>query len=171
MPNRSRGPIRPTTWIDTRVNLNLLTNSIQNLSLLGAMTEPDARVATLTRTITRLFFVMESPTAVSGVTGLWYGIGVTSRAAFSAAGGIPAIRDPLDKPLDGWVVKDVHIAHDTTVTDARYNVNNVPTQHHDLKAQRKIENGQLFVTFDNEVFSGTGYSLRVAGVIRCLFRL
>jgi len=159
-----------STWVDTRVNLDMLTGTTQQLSLLGAMTEPDARVATLTRTIVRLFFTMESPNVTAGVTGLWYGIGLIGRVAFDlGVTGTPDPQTPLDKPTLGWVIRDVHMSHNSGATNSRYSVNQVPSQHHDLLAQWKIQNGVLSLKIANEVFSGSGYSIRVSGLIRCFY--
>ena len=156
---------RMTDWVDTVVVLDAATGAQDFISLITGLAPVNMRGVTLVRTLVRLSLQSATVAGAWGTQNVNLAIGVASQEAF-AAGTLP---DPLtsgDKPPRGWVYR-------TAVTAAQNGVGGPVVSEivADIRAARKIENGELFLIMNNSTALGTAFSVRVRGLVRCLFKL
>ena len=162
MPNARS--TRGFTWVDTLLDQQVASGAKNTVSLMADIDTQDRRSWTLTRTI----FCYDLSPIIQGVAlgaqKVALGIGIASQEAFNAS----VLADPdqaTDFPVRGWVYRCLHRVLDDAAEGH-------PPQafYRDLKGQRKIDTGELFLTIDNAADSGTTFSIVVVGIARCLFR-
>jgi len=153
-------PRRRRAWADTIVSSNLVASATSKHDLLAGLSPMD------TKTVSRILVDLSAAVDPANVTSMdvfWHiGIGVTSKEAYD----LETLPDPdavADYPQSGWVY----------VGSKRVWLNNGGTIHHiaelqlDLRGQRKVDRGVLFLTMTNIGVNGGG-SFRVLGRIRAL---
>jgi len=158
--------VRRTRWIDA-----LLNNSVSNggqvvVSLVGNLTPNESAEMTLVRTIMCYQLKASVPGGVNGSQLMDIGIGSTSLEAFSA-GVIPDPPIATDFPLMGWVYRCRHVVVDSV--DAHDDTPREVTK--DIRSQRKISRGELYIAMNNTALDGTTFTVVVTGIIRCLFKM
>ena len=117
------------------------------------------------RTLIRMNVMVNTDQTVLSGQRIDFGIGVADQEAFAAAI-LPDPETPGDEPALGWVWRDSHVL--MTPSDVYPMVLRV---HQDVRSQRKIDDGELYVSITSGNELGTGFGVFVAGLIRCLFKL
>ena len=155
---------RRTAWKDRALSLNASSGGgLQATSLLGDWTTQDTRGCTLTRVIARLTVIPNAHAAAEGRQAWYLGLGMAEQDAFAAAA-LPEMSVEADQPGRGWIYRTSGIVVDAASDTGRpYEVINL-----DLRAQRKIDNAEVYVALENIAFDGTAFSVRVFGMVRLL---
>ncbi len=158
-------PARPTDWLDTRLGMTVTSGGQQNQSLMGAVTNIEARRYTCIRMFVRIECHSNSVAGAYGVQQLDIGIGITSVEAFNA-GVLPDPNVDNDKPAKGWMYRTKLLVGQNGV-----GVNPIYSVMADVRAARKIERGELFIVVNSGSTVGTTFTMTVSGLIRCLMKL
>ena len=164
MVRQRQGKRRGTDWIDQLVNFTLASGTGSPITLLPGRTPEEMQGYTLIRTIMCYQIMPEAAGAVIGEQVVDIAIGTASQEAF-AAGVVPDPSVEADEPQRGWVYRCRHHVRDSTGFSIQY-----PTFERDLRAMRKIDNGELYLVTDNFALVGTAFSIRFLGIIRSLFK-
>ncbi len=155
-----------TFWLDTFINVNIADAGEALLSLMTGVSSAQTRTGqwTLLRTIIGLDFSATVHDQGEGSTIATYGIGVTSQEAF-AAGVVPDPEISTDFPTRGWVIREQFrvFSFQAGVADVH-----VRRADHDIRARRKLENGESYIVIENSAIEGTP-AIRPIGLIRQLW--
>ena len=161
MPNRRR-----TTWQDTFLQNNTVSGAQSLIALDGVLSVADSQGLTLTRLIGDISCSSNTVAGAFGVERFSFGVGMASREAF-AAGIVPDPNSNVEEPPRGWVYKNtVAVSQNgigTNVVTARVIF--------DIRAQRKLDSGRLFLAVNVDNVTGTSFTGNVTGLIRALFLL
>ena len=156
---------RPTDWIDTLLDFNVATGTGAFRSLMTGVAPVNMRGMTLIRTIIKLNMYSNTTAGAWGVQRADIGIGVADQDAFAAT----ALPDPnvsTDKPARGWVYRTQELISQNGVgTRIVFDVQA------DIRAARKVENGELYIGVFNTAETGTTFAINVFGLIRTLYKL
>ena len=156
---------RPTIWIDSRIGIAPTSGGSANSSLFGALSPTELTRSTITRMLIRLEFVSETVAGAWGVQLADVGIGITSQEAFAAS----TLPDPSvagDKPSRGWLYRNqIMVSQNGISTDMK------TTVVADIRSQRKVDDGELFIIVDSTALLGTSFTMQMRGMIRTLVRL
>ena len=159
---------RLTDWQDTDVNVTLADGGTDLVSLNGALSVVETRGATVTRLLIALNMFEAALNQGKAVQRVYWGIGVAAQEAFVL--GTTAIPDPnvpTDKPRLDWLAKGmIIVASGSTATDRPVPIY---TRELDIRSSRKIENGELYLTFNNDNLLGFAFAVEVIGLVRALF--
>ena len=158
MANRRR-----TSWLDTGFSSFLGGGSAQYIfSLDGNLSINDLAGMTVTRTLVRISLSYSATTPVDSVQAISYGIGIADREAY-AASILPDPGTAADAPARGWLLKDMvsYVQDDTILVPAM-------NMWYDIRAQRKLDEGRLYMIFQNDDVSGVSDSIQVRGLVRLL---
>jgi len=156
---------RATDWIDTLVALDVANNAQDNVSLMTGVAPVNVRRQTLVRTILELSFHSATVAGVWGTQRLSIGVGITSQEAFAAG----VLADPNtagDQPSRGWIYRNRIVVGQNGVGG--------PVVHQvskDIRAMRKLDDGECFLTIANDAGLGTSFTCTVEGIIRQLWLL
>ncbi len=156
---------RPTDWVDTVLNTSVASGSQGVQSIMTGLTPADLRGCTLIRTLISL---QAHSTAVAGAWGiqqLHVGIGIGSQDAVA----LSAVPDPAissEKPARGWIYRTTK-----GVTQNGVGTRIMTEWTADVRGARKVENGEIYIVFDNTVVRGTAFTVGLAGLIRLLIKL
>ena len=164
--SRPGGRRQQTRWVDTAVGVTIATGAQTLVGLMGDLEVNESVGFRLLRTLVKLYLRPATPGAVNGSQLFTCGMGVASGDEFAAA----AVPDPTvmaDFPPRGWVVRDQDVVFDSTSSTDQ----NPTVMAHDLKAQRNVNNGELYLVFENDPSTGSTFSLAVSGIVRCLFAM
>ena len=161
---------RALVWHDTFIGVLCANGAVpQIVDLLVAVAAPDKRASTVTRTLVRLDVYEGATNSAKGTSAVSLGIGITSQEAFALGEtAIPDVNVAGDSPRLGWLWRD--FASATGSIDAG-NVMEIQSIRADIRAQRKLENGELYFSAQASGIVGAGISVRVQGLIRTLIRL
>jgi len=160
MPSR-----RATDWIDTLVVAQVATGAQTLQSLMTGVAPVNVRRQTLVRTILELDLYSETVAGVWGTQIIDLGIGITSQEAFAAG----VVADPVtanDQPSRGWIFRARRVV--------AQNAAGGPVVHPlriDIRASRKLDDGECFLVINNTTDLGTAFTVRAAGLIRQLWLL
>ena len=161
------GPRRTTMWADTIDEITMASGiSGSKLNLLGNLDADAKRGVTVTRII-MCYSIF--PTIIANESGdqvVDVGIGVSSKEAFDA-GALSEPESEQEHPVRGWLYRCRHVAGNRA--DLGYN-GRIDVQR-DIRAQRKIDTGELFLVTSNTALSGTATSMRMAFIFRVLLKL
>ena len=157
----------PTIWIDTHINSDV-ANAVQVLlSLMTGVSATQTRFdrMTLTRTIIGLDVAYTVHDSGEGSQRVDMGIAVASQESF-AAGTVPDPGVASDYPTRGWIWRARYrvygfAADQPAVFNTRIDM--------EIRAQRKLENGEAYLVLDNNNLEGVTTTIRVAGLIRQLW--
>jgi len=160
---------RRRSWADSRF-ANLVSSGGE-LTLTDLLEDLPGETRTVTRLIVDLTCGLSPSDENEGMQVIDCGIGVVSREAFDL--GITAIPDPFtdtDFPTLGWLYVATR-----PITQALPTGGTVVTMWReaavfqaDLRAQRKVDRGVLFLRLSNTALLGTALSIRVTGRVRAL---
>ncbi len=158
---------RKTQWVDTFVNCLVPNAGADEISLLLDLVGNDTMGMTLTRTIVHLESSLDQWTGAFGIQRVDIAIGVTDQEAF-LAGVMPDPAVVTEEPLLGWVWRAQMWVQIQGSVSAAY----VPSvERVDLSSRRKIDDGELYLSINNNAVAGTPDSVRVGGIVRSLFLL
>ncbi len=157
----------PRVWIDTMFNNSVVVGSQITLTLMTDVTPTQTRQnqMTLLRTVIGLDIGRLVHDSGEGSERMSLGIGIASQEAF-AAGAISDANAPTDFPTRGWVWRSQYrvfgfAADQPTVFTRRIDL--------DIRAMRKLENGEAFLHVTLEAIEGVSSSAQVVGIIRQLW--
>jgi len=164
---------RRTTWIDTHL-AQITAAATRDSDMLAGSEEPGDTVnrgLTVTRIIINPLSMLSTTVAGAwGAQALHIGIGVSSISAFdvAASAGLPDPSVEGEAPDSGWLWKAEVIvaqngANGYNVVAARQAV--------DVRSQRKLQQGVLFITMSNLTLFGTAFSVATHGIVRTLVKL
>ena len=155
-----------TLWIDTIMNEDVANGGEALLSLMTGVSVTQTRgdVMTLLRTIVRMDIgaVVHDQGEGDGIVHV--GIGVASQEAFAAA----TVPDPeinTDFPQRGWVWRSNYRFQSFAADQAAVDRREIDL---DIRARRKLENGEAYIVIHNISSAGTP-SAKVSGIIRQLW--
>jgi len=156
---------RATDWIDTLFGETVATGAQQLVSLMTGVAPVNVRRQTLIRTLITLDVTSETVAGVWGTQTLDLGIGITSQEAFAAG----VVADPItanDQPSRGWIYRTRRvIAQNGSGGKVVYTVQA------DIRASRKLDDGECYIVFNNGTTLGTAFTIRVTGLVRQLWLL
>jgi len=160
MPSR-----RATDWIDSTVSISTTTGNQTLISLMSGVAPVNVRRQTLIRTIIMLDFYSTTVGGAWGTQSVATGIGITSQEAFAAG----VVADPVtanDQPSRGWIYRSRFVvaqngAGSPILTRVRA----------DIRAARKLDDGECFFVMDNTTDLGTAFTVQGVGLIRQLWLL
>ena len=158
-------PRRRRAWADAQFTITLVTATLMvPLDLLGDLPQMD--VKTVTRIVGSITILPDNFTSTDdGANVIDVGIGVVSKEAFDAAV-VPDPQTTTDYPTLGWLWKARLVAYrqngSGTVEEFGY-----PRIDLDVRSQRKVDKGVLFITaFNASLF--TGWTCIMVGNVRSL---
>ncbi len=160
-----------TIWIDTSLNQSSTPASTNRLTLLAQPTATESRLAglTLLRTIIRLDLAPIVMDAGEGSARMDLGIGVASQEAVTLGStGLPDPADPEAFPPRGWVWRSRYRVWQTAADRAVVVWREIDL---DLRARRKLDNGEPYIIFSNTAQEGAAVSVQLVGWIRQLWLL
>jgi len=158
---------RRRAWVDFIFNLTLADGAaLQSQDILFDMDAAFTTV-TVTRLIGQITIRPEDPDATNtGAMRIVQGIGVASAEAH-AGNVVPNPSVTPEYPTLGWLWRDLAAVsmQNASGTMESYQF---PEIRFDLGANRKVDKGILFYTADSTTINGTGYTVRLTGLIRAL---
>jgi len=161
---------RPTVWEDTLVNEDITSGGSALVGLTLQLDDTSKRGSTITRMLIRLNFheeVLNSGTALQRVD---LGIGIASQEAFAlGVTALPAPQTATERPRLGWYFREEVMVRSST-TDTGFGVPVLRVQA-DIRAMRKLENGELYLRMNSVGSVGVDFTVRAVGLIRTLVRL
>ena len=157
-------------WIDTLPNMTVASGGVSTVSLMTGFSESQTRLQrmTLVRTIIGLDIARLTHDSGEGSEQVFLGIGVATQEAFVAAGGLPLANDMTAYPRMPWVWRAAYrvygfAADQPAVFNRRVDL--------DIRAQRKLENGECYLTVTNTIFEGSNSVVTISGIIRQLWMI
>ncbi len=162
-----RSPRRKTDWFDTIFSQDM-ANGSQNIQRLTPTGFSPGH--TLTRMLISFSFVPNPLGVATGIQRLDFGIGIASEDAF-VAGAVPDANAPLEFPPRGWVLRDEVIVNSRL--DGANGQDSTPVIRltYDIRAQRMLDNGVLYVATNNVAGGGTAFTVAHFGFVRILMLL
>ena len=158
-------PRRASDWIDTTVDRGIASAAQDLFSLMTGVAPVNVRRQTLVRTLITLDLFSETVAGAWGVQQLDIGIGITSQEAFAAG----VVADPVtanDQPSRGWIYRTrVAVAQNGIGGQVLY------TLRADIRASRKLDDGECYMVVDNTSERGTAFTAHMTGLIRQLWLL
>jgi len=156
---------RPTDWLDTRLGMTVASGAQSSQSLMGAVSNIEARRYTLIRSLLRLELLSLSTAVAYGVQIVDIGVGIISVEAFTA-GVFPDPNVDNDKPAKGWIYR-------TQVAVSQNGIGTVIpiSLTADVRGARKIERGELFIVANSASVVGTTFTIGINGLFRALMKL
>ena len=156
-------------WTDTLVNQSIASGGSASAELTSTFLTNEMRLAqmTLVRTIVGIDIGYSVHDAGEGSQLGSCGIAVVGRDALTA--GIGSLPDPsvaTDKPLRPWVWRYRARVYGFAADQPAVYSRRVDL---DLRAQRKLENGELVFIMANDPQEGVASTILYSGLIRCLF--
>ncbi len=154
---------RPGFWIDTKVDLTIAIGTQQLKSLMTNVSATQSRRGwTLVRTIIGMDVAYTVHDAGEGSQDFVAGIGVASQEAF-AAGTVSDPNTETDHPISGWIWRAKHrifgfAADQPAIFTRRIDL--------DIRAKRKLQNGEVFIAADIFAHEGAATTVDVTGMIR-----
>ena len=160
-------PRRRRTWVDFIFNLSLADGAaLQSQDILFDVAGK-YDVKTVTRLIGKMVIYPDDlDAAVAGAMRVTAGIGVVAEEAH-LGNTVPNPSVTTEFPALGWLYRqtDSIIKQNASGTMESWLY---PTIQFDLGANRKVDRGVLFFTADATASDGTGFTVRLSGMIRAL---
>ena len=157
----------PTVWIDTKLNDDIASGAAFNKSLMTGVSSTQTRFdrMTLLRTIIGIDVAYTVHDAGEGSQNFAAGIAVSTQEAF-AAGVLPDPETETDFPRLPWVWRAAYrifgfAADQPAIFTRRIDL--------DIRAKRKLDNGEAFFNAKNSALEGVATTVRVLGYIRQLW--
>ena len=155
------------TWVDTLISTDTPATTQDIFSLMSTLDPDERRGATVTRIIACLALTGNTTGVADGVMSVDFGIGVASQEAFTA-GSLSDPTDPAAQPIRGWLYRCRQMITQTT------EAGHPDTELHwvfDVRSQRKLDTGELFLIWEPNLVSGSAFTVRVVGSVRTLLKL
>ena len=144
---------RQTDWMDTVVGDAAATGTQASRSLITGLAPSNMRGTTAIRTLVSLDFASSTVAGAWGLQRVDFAIGMTSQEAF-AAGTLPDPAISSDRPSRGWIYRtSLLVSQNGSGAPIVFPVRA------DIRGARKIENGEMFLVFDNTAIDGTTFTV------------
>ena len=158
-------PRRASDWIDTLYSDTTATGAQTLTSLMTGVAPVNVRRQTLVRTLISVYLQSATVAGVWGTQIVDLGIGITSQEAFAAS----VVADPNsanDQPSRGWIYRN-RVVVSQNGAGAPVTV----LLQADIRASRKLDDGECFIVVNNTALLGTTFSVAISGIIRQLWLL
>ena len=157
-------PVRDTLWVDTLLATTLAPGvGTLGISLMTGQSVIGQRNWTLLRTIFDIQLYSITVAGAWGVVNVDLGFGVTSQEAFAA----DVLPDPNvngDLPTRGWIYRTrCVVAQNGVGSQIIYPCKD------DMRAKRKLYNGEAYVALVNTARAGTSFTVVIDGIVRQLW--
>ena len=157
---------RRFNWLDTQFSNVVVASGAQLIStMMEGISVEDSRGMTVTRIIMDMHYNSATVGGAHGTEVVSVGIAVVSQEAF-AAGVVP---DPLvaaEEPVRGWLYKAVFMVGQSVGGGLE-----IQNRNFDIRAQRKMEGGELVLIHNTTAAGGTSFSMVLTGSVRTLMRM
>ncbi len=157
----------PRLWIDSLIDLTLASGATVSDSIMSGVSSTQTRFdqMTLLRTIVGIDIAYAVHDSGEGSQQVTVGIAIGSQEAV-AASVLPDPEVETDFPIRGWIWRMRYrifgfSADQPTVFTRRVDL--------DLRGKRKLENGEAYITADNDPEEGATAAVLVTGMIRQLW--
>ena len=150
------------------INTTMVTGANLLQLLTQNVADPEKRGCTLVRTLVKLVGAPAAPGATEGIMRVSFGIAMASDDAF-VGGALPDVQTADDFPVGGWLWREPMFINDMVANASNMGV--MAELKVDLRSQRKLDRVSLYLHGFNELVQGTGFLVRVMGLIRCLYKL
>ncbi len=138
--------------------------------LIGDLSDADKRGTTITRTLIRLYIVEAAVNSAKSTMVVVLGMGVASQEALGiGATAIPTVGVSVDRPRLGWYFRD-EVMVPSSGSDATRPMP-FTTVRADIRAQRRLENGEFYLVMANGSAIGPSFTVAVRGLVRVFLRL
>ncbi len=156
-----------TMWIDTLYSQDIGSGATFVQSLMTGQTVSETRLVqmTLMRTIVRLDLAPVVMDSGEGSQLVDIGIGVDTQESV-ASGAVPLPNVAGNFPVRGWVFRARYRVWATAADRAVVVWREIDK---DLRARRKLDNGESYVAVVNTGSEGTATTIRMTGLIRQLW--
>jgi len=158
-----------TIWIDTLLDDSIASAGQFVANLAGGIDQNEMRLGgmTLMRTIVGIDIGTSVHDSGEGSQKIDIGIGLASREA-AAAAVLPDPGTAVDFPPRGWIFRlRCRVYGFAADQPAVYNLR----VDRDIRARRKLDNGEPYIIVDNVAIEGVAVPVRVVGLIRQLWLL
>ena len=157
----------PRLWVDTNIDITVSSGSSGSTSLMTGVSATQTRFdrMTLLRTILGFDIAYAVHDSGEGSQRVSLGIGITSQEAFTA-GVFPDPETDTDFPVRGWIWRAKYRIFGFAADQPAIFTRRVDL---DLRAMRKLENGEAFMNIANVAEEGTTGVIIVTGLIRQLW--
>ena len=158
---------RTPYWTDVRINEDTPNGFGDLIDLLPNLDREEKRGITVVRMLIDLWMAPVLLGIVTGSMRLDVGIGVASSDAFGA--GLTALPSPglsASRPARGWIFR----AQPAIISEA-LNATSHARVHEDIRAKRKIDDGDLFMVVEAILAAGVAFDVKTTGLIRVLYLL
>ena len=154
-------------WIDTVTDFSIASGAAANISLMTGVSSTQTRFdqMTLVRTIIGCELAYTVHDFGEGSQVVFLGIGMTSQEAFAAG----SFSDPdvnTDFPVRGWVWRAGYRIFGFAADQPAVFIRRIDL---DLRSQRKLENGEMFLATKNNAHEGATGAVDITGMIRQLW--
>ena len=160
---------RRTTWLDNHISQGIASGGQGKVRLAGTGTAGSevTRGQTVTRIIINPLSLFSNTVAGAwGVQAVHMGIGVSSLEAFNTSGALPDPETPGEAPASGWLWKTEFMVSQNGIS-----MDPVQRMIVDIRSQRKMDQGVLFLVVSNVSAFGTTFTVNVHGYARTLVKL
>jgi len=154
-----------TRWLDTLHEDDVASAGAHTKSLMAGISPEVTSHWTLLRTILCHDYAYVVHDSGEGSQTLDIGIGITSQEAFAAV----TLPDPSvegDRPTRGWIYRCRHRVFGFAADQPAVNVVRI---YRDIRAKRKLENGECYLILNNTANEGTTGAVNITGVTRQLW--
>ncbi len=158
---------RRRAWVDFIFNLSLADGAaLQSQDILFDMADAFTTV-TVARLIGQITITPDDPdAAITGAMRVVQGIGVVSAEAH-AGNVVPNPSVTTEFPALGWLWRDLSVTQKQNASGTMESWS-YPVMKFDLGANRKVDRGILFYTADSTTVTGSGFTVRITGLIRAM---
>ena len=161
---------RKTIWVDTVVVTSVASGAVEEISLLTGISDAEGFTEgwTLIRTLVNLYAIPAAAGAAFGSNLITVGMGQITQDAFVAAA-LPELGVQFEEPQAGWVFKNIMV---TGVNPTEEEWGLIGHMQMDIRSQRKMgSDPEMYLQMQSTLLDGTGQTLRISGLIRCLYKL
>ena len=159
---------RRTTWIDTLMDLVVVSGGQEVLTLSSQLSALQTRGRTIVRMIMCYSLCPNNFGVVDGIMRVDVGVGMFDQEAFA----VESLPDPDtrdDQPGNGWMYRCQHLVldRDDIAGQSLYQTRIVEVNR-DLRAMRKVDGREPGIIFDSNIFQGVGFTVQISGIVRLL---
>ena len=170
MSTRGGATRRATRWHDTIIVQSVATGATEELTLIAGIPDDEGQTVglTLIRTIVSLTFLPSAAVAGFGQQLMTLGIGVVQQDAFIGTA-LPDLGVTFEEPHGGWVFKEAGVVG---AQPGEEELSAGWRLHGDYRSMRKLGgDAEVYLQLQNTAVVGTAFTVQVAGLIRCLYKL
>ena len=155
-------PRRGTRWVDNNISEQVIAGAQGDHSLLQSIPAADTYGWTVVRMLADIYMYPVSPSSVTGLMCLDFGIGIIEVDAVVAS----VFPDPIseaDEPGRGWMWRARRLVSDGVPITFPFT-----EVHFDLRSRRKIDRAGIQLIFDSTTVQGSSFTVEIMALIRLL---